>query len=654
MQSHRLSLVIGVALVGALGAIYAIASTILLNSFAQVEQQQVQENVAQATDAVNNELKLLANNLSDYATWDDTYLFVQGKTPSFCETDIIDVTFVSGNFNFVAIARSTGQVLCSKGFDLTQKKKVPFVESLRSYLTATDLLLKNPNPKSQRQGFLKLPEGLLIVASSPVMTSESKGTILGSMIVGQYLNLVRVEKLSQSTRLSLTVQPIDELPLSADFQTARLALSQKNTTFVTPLNQDFIAGYTLLKDIYGKPVALLQVKTPRTVYQQGVLSLKYLGVSLLLLGGAAGGVIWLLLNRIVESFRERDRLEQSLIQEATLRQSEAKYRAKAEELEHTLQTLQQAQAHLIQSEKMSSLGQLVAGIAHEINNPVNFIHGNITHLKNHVQDLMELVNLYQKHYPTPPPEIQTQVLQLDADFLLKDLPLILSSITVGSERIREIVLSLRNFSRLDESDMKFVDIHEGIDSTLLILQSRLNANRHRPEIHVLKEYGDLPQVECYPGQLNQVLMSLLVNAIDAIDAIEEEEDGERSLEDFPLESLRANYPESSKIQICTQVLPQQQIAIHIADSGIGIPEAVQKKLFDPFFTTKPVGTGTGMGLAISYQIVVEKHQGQLLCFSQPGQGAEFIVQIPIHQPECTQRHPSDKENLSASPLFQNH
>jgi two-component system, NtrC family, sensor kinase len=348
------------------------------------------------------------------------------------------------------------------------------------------------------------------------------------------------------------------------------------------------------------------------------------------------------LNRIVESFRERDRLEQSLIQEATLRQSEAKYRAKAEELEHTLQTLQQAQAHLIQSEKMSSLGQLVAGIAHEINNPVNFIHGNITHLKNHVQDLMELVNLYQKHYPTPPPEIQTQVLQLDADFLLKDLPLILSSITVGSERIREIVLSLRNFSRLDESDMKFVDIHEGIDSTLLILQSRLNANRHRPEIHVLKEYGDLPQVECYPGQLNQVLMSLLVNAIDAIDAIEEEEDGERSLEDFPLESLRANYPESSKIQICTQVLPQQQIAIHIADSGIGIPEAVQKKLFDPFFTTKPVGTGTGMGLAISYQIVVEKHQGQLLCFSQPGQGAEFIVQIPIHQPECTQRHPSDK------------
>jgi two-component system, NtrC family, sensor kinase len=633
MQSHRLSLVIGIALVGALGAIYAIASTILLNSFAQVEEHQVQGNVAQATDAVNNELKLLASQVPDYATWDETYQFVQGKNPNFCETDIYDVTFVSSSVNFVAIVRSTGQVLCSKGFDLIQKKSIPFVKSLHRHLTATDLLLKNPNAKSQHQGFLRLPEGLLMVASSPVLTNEGKGPILGSMIMGQYLNTVRVGKLSQSTRLSLTVQPMDDLHLSADFQTARLALSQKNTTFITPLNQDFIAGYTLLKDMYGKPVALLRVKTPRTVYRQGILSLKYLGFSLLLLGGAAGGVIWRLLDQIVASLRERDRLEQSLIQEATLRQSEAKYRIKAEELEHTLQALQQAQAHLIQSEKMSSLGQLVAGIAHEINNPVSFIHGNIIHLKRHVQDLMKLVHLYQKHYPIPDLEIQTQVLKLDVDFLLTDLPLILSSVQSGSERIREIVLSLRNFSRLDESEMKFVDIHEGIDSALLILQNRLNANRHRSEIHVLKEYGDLPQVECYPGQLNQVLMNLLVNAIDAIDELWEDQG--RAFRDTH-KGLLQDAKGSPTIQINTQVLSQWQVAIHITDNGKGISETVQKKLFDPFFTTKPVGTGTGMGLATSYQIIVEKHQGQLWCCSEVGQGAKFVVQIPIRQSKCQQ------------------
>jgi len=624
MQSYRLSLFIGIALVGTLGAIYGIASTILLGSFAHVEQRQVEADLAQATDAVNNEVNLLANQVIDYATWDENYQFLQGKNPGFCEMGMTDVIFVTSNINFLAIVRSTGQVLCRKGFDLVKAKPIPFVESLQSHLGVTDLLLDNPNFKSQHQGLLKLPEGILMVASSPVLTSGGEGPILGSTVVGQYLNTARIKHLSQSTRLSLAVQPISDRQPSADFQAAQLALSQKNPTFIKPLDQNFIAGYALLKDIYGKPVALLQVKTQRTVYQQGILSLRYLGVSLLVLGGAAGGIIWRLLNQIVASLRDRDRLEQSLIQEANLRQSEVKYRTKAEELEHTLQALQKAQAHLIQSEKMSSLGQLVAGIAHEINNPVSFIYGNITHLKRHVQDLMELVQLYQKHYPNPNLEIQTQVMQLDTSFLLTDLPLILSSIQSGSERIREIVLSLRNFSRLDESDMKFVDVHEGIDSALMILQNRLNLSRFRPEICILKEYGELPQVECYPGQLNQVLMSLLVNAIDAID--EDWRERERLLQDSNIQS--------PTIQIQTQSF-QQEVVIHISDNGKGIPETVQKKLFDPFFTTKPIGTGTGMGLAISYQIVVEKHQGKLWCCSQPGQGAKFVVQIPIQQSKCS-------------------
>jgi two-component system, NtrC family, sensor kinase len=613
---RRFSWGVGVGLVGALGAIYAIASTILLSSFASVEQQQVEGNVAQAIDAIDGEVNLIDSRVLDYANWDNTYQFVQGKDPDFCKTQLTDITFISGSVNFSAIALSKGKVLCTQGFDLAQKKPQPFVNSLRNYMTA-DLLLKNPTPESYQHGLIHIPEGLLIVGSRPVLSTDGEGPIFGSIVMGRYLNSAVVESLSQSTRLSLEIQSFG-VPLPADFQKAQKALSPKNTVVVMPLNSDFVAGYTCLKDLYGKPIAILRVKTPRTIYQQGILSLKYLGVALLLVGGASGLVIWALLKRTVEYLRDRDRLEQSLQQEAILRQSEEKYRTKAAELEQTLQALQQAQIHLIQSEKMSSLGQLVAGIAHEINNPVSFIHGNITHLKGQVEDLLTLVQLYQHHYPTPPPEIQTQAAEVDTVFLLKDLPLILASIQAGAERIREIVLSLRNFSRLDESAMKFVHIHEGIDSALLILQSRLNANcapcstseAARPEIQIIKEYGELPQVECYAGQLNQVLMNLLVNAIDAID--------ERR-------------PAAPQIQIRTEFLPPHQVAIHIIDNGTGIPEASQSKLFDPFFTTKPVGSGTGMGLAISYQIVVEKHQGELLCSSQPGQGAEFVVKIPVCQ-----------------------
>lgn len=302
--------------------------------------------------------------------------------------------------------------------------------------------------------------------------------------------------------------------------------------------------------------------------------------------------------------------------ELELRQSEIHAREQAQQLEKALYNLQQTQAQLVQTEKMSSLGQLVAGIAHEINNPVNFIYGNLTHTNNYTQDLLNLLNLYQQHYPNPVPEIRAQAEAIDLEFLMADLPKILSSMQVGAERIRQIVLSLRNFSRLDEAQKKPVDIHSGLDSTLLILQLRLKANPERPAIQVLKEYGNLPLVECYAGQLNQVFMNLLANAIDAL---EERVVNADSL--LPTPSIR----------IRTQVLNANQVSIQIADNGSGMTQEVQQRLFDPFFTTKPVGKGTGLGLSISYQIVVEKHGGQLKCLSAPGQGAEFIIEIPIQQ-----------------------
>jgi len=290
--------------------------------------------------------------------------------------------------------------------------------------------------------------------------------------------------------------------------------------------------------------------------------------------------------------------------------------AQAKKLEKSLRELQQTQAQLVQAEKMSSLGQLVAGVAHEINNPVNFIYGNLKYTKDYTQCLLKLVHLYQQFYVNPVPEIQAYIEAIDLDFLLDDLPKILSSMEVGAERISEIVLSLRNFSRLDEAEKKSVDIHEGLDSTLMILQSRFKNSIDHPSIKIVKNYGNLPLVDCYAGQLNQVFMNIISNAIDALD-------------NYNCKSAIAEiYAHPNTITITTEVI-ERNCVIRIADNGSGMTEVVKERLFDPFFTTKPVGKGTGLGLSISYQIVIEKHGGTLKCVSEPGQGTEFWIEIPI-------------------------
>ncbi|MBD2613339.1 MAG: ATP-binding protein [Nostoc sp. ZfuVER08] len=286
-------------------------------------------------------------------------------------------------------------------------------------------------------------------------------------------------------------------------------------------------------------------------------------------------------------------------------------RQKNIDLKHTLQELRRTQSQLIQNEKMSSLGHLVAGIAHEINNPVNFIYGNLKHTDDYTQQLLWLLELYQKHYPYPEPEIQNAKQEADIEYLTEDLPKILSSMKIGANRIREIVLSLRIFSRLDEAEFKNADIHEGIDSTLLILQHRLKSQSARPKITVVKEYSEIPKIQCFAGQLNQVFMNILANAIDALE-----------------EAFQNGFCPDPIIRISSAQV-NENVVIQIVDNGIGIPEAIQSHIFDPFFTTKPVGKGTGMGLSISYQIITEKHGGYLRCISSPGQGTEFVIAIPI-------------------------
>jgi two-component system, NtrC family, sensor kinase len=295
--------------------------------------------------------------------------------------------------------------------------------------------------------------------------------------------------------------------------------------------------------------------------------------------------------------------------------NEVNERREAEmKLQETLKELQKAQTHLIQSEKMSALGQLVAGVAHEINNPVNFIGGNIIHAIEYTKNLLKLLQLYQEYYPNPVPEIISEIEEIELDYLSDDLPKLLQSMEVGVQRLQEIVLSLRLFCRGDDAKMKLVDIHQGIDGTLMILGHRIKEYADRPAIEIIKNYGNLPLVECYGGRLNQVFMNIITNAIDGLE-----------------QAINSQKVFTPSIAIQTSVLDKDWVEIRISDNGCGIPIEIQQRIFEPFFTTKPMGTGTGIGLAISYQIVTEKHHGYLECVSELGEGSEFRITIPIKQ-----------------------
>jgi PAS domain S-box-containing protein len=321
-----------------------------------------------------------------------------------------------------------------------------------------------------------------------------------------------------------------------------------------------------------------------------------------------------------------------------LQQSEVQLKEQALQLTQALYELQQAQTQLVHTEKMSSLGQLVAGVAHEINNPVSFIYGNLAHAQNYAADIFRLLHLYQKDYPSPSTTIQQELEKIDLDFLIEDFPRLIGSMQVGADRIREIVQSLRNFSRYDEAEMKDVNIHEGIDSTLMILQSKLSDTAGYCDIKVIKEYGDLPLIECYVGQMNQVFMNILSNAIDALEKkrvrIKERRVRRQQEEDEspPSITICTSIQEHRVQEHCPHFSPLiPYLLIQIADNGCGMSESVRSRIFDPFFTTKPIGSGTGLGLSISYQIVVERHKGALQVTSAEERGTEFAIALPLRQ-----------------------
>ncbi|WP_240519004.1 ATP-binding protein [Leptolyngbya sp. BC1307] len=389
----------------------------------------------------------------------------------------------------------------------------------------------------------------------------------------------------------------------------------------------FSQDYQAQKEIYGNGIQQwseglsTKISTSLDSYGKGLAwSSLFSMVSFWILTAA-----WVTLLTLVNRYIHRRKVAETGLRQAkyqlevnhqVLQQSEATLQQKAATLERTLKALQAAQVQIVQGEKMSSLGQLVAGVAHEINNPVNFIHANLNPISEYTNSLLTLVSAYQTQYPEPCSAIEAEIEAADVDFIKVDLPKIIGSMRVGTQRIRQIVLSLRNFSRSDEQGLKSVDIHEGLENTLLILQHRLAEKADQLAITLERKYGTLPTVECYPGQLNQVFMNLLANAIDAIEAAAQKHQNSYQ----------------GHITLRTSSFTQEDIdwvEIAIADTGIGIPNEIQTRIFDTFYTTKPVGKGTGMGLSISHAIITKNHHGTLSCKSIAGEGSEFIIQIPV-------------------------
>ncbi|MBD2071081.1 PAS domain S-box protein [Leptolyngbya sp. FACHB-671] len=738
---------IAITLLSAAGTMFSVSSAILLHGFERVEAQAMHQNLERALDALKQDFEILSTTVRDYAVWDDTYAFITNRDSDYVKLNLNQAMWESFNLHLILMARPSEQVIFSQRRDPISSNITSVSQSVQDAVVDSGIL--HHADGKPHSGIVLLPDGPMLIAAHSVLTSNLEGPSRGTLVMGRYLDAAEVSRLSEVTRVSLDLRQIAG-SLPPDFEAARTALFNGQSNWIQPLDSDAIAGYVLIEDIQEQPTLLLRADMPRVIYQQGALSLRYLGLSLLSLGTLFGLVIWLLWRRLTANIIERDRIEQALLQEerfrkvfedapigmaianissgqimkvnhalcemlgytsaeleaktvqeithsddwnqnchlfeqliagaianyqtekrylkqnqetlwvnltatlihspqgngcyilgmfenvterkqteAILRQSEAKYRNQAEQLKSTLAELQQTQAQLVQSEKISSLSQLVAGIAHEINNPVNFISGNLTHADSHIQDLLNLIRLYQKHYPQPSAEILAKTESADLNFLLEDLPKLFSSMKVGSERIHQLILSLCNFSRLNEADLKAVNIHEGIESTLMLLENRLQANDLHPAIQVVKDYGDLPLVECYAKQLNQVFMNILLNAIEAL------EQKWNVSEEWHLREGQPGEWQSPKIWIQT-LLKGDRAIVQISDNGTGFSEQVKARLFDPFFTTKAIGEGTGLGLSVSYQVIVGNHQGQLQCCSTPGQGAEFTIQIPLQRqlPQC--------------------
>lgn len=730
------------------GLLYTGVASVLLNTITSLEQRTIEEHTNRFTRLLYRRSAQLLPSACDYGYWDATHQFLRQPNEDFIRNNFSPTNYQSFDLTIMGVVGRDGKIRYARERQVSNQSGSTANDRYHEPSTTLTYFLQSlpkgfqSNPDQKRlAGVVAIDNDLLSIAICSIPNPQKPDQVDGWFVMGQRLDARLLQDLSQLVPGALEIKVSrhsNNLPLYGAFDFTGQARRNQRTE-VTDSSRNLV-GYRYLVDVYGKPSAIARVTITRTLHQHSLYGLLSIGGILVLLSLGFISLAWQALQQALQNLDERDRAEAALIESATQNLDRETYRARIMELELILQDLRASQAQLIHSAKMESLGKMVAGIAHEVNNPVSFIQGNLRHLKKYQQDLCDLIRLYQKYYPVAYDEILDRSREVDLAFILEDSDRVIQSIDRGADRIYRIVNALRNFSRLDESDLKSVDLHAGIDSTIELLDHALEERSFRPAIAIERVYGELPLVECYARQLNQVFMHLLMNSIDSLDETmkkhyqrihgkpadsapstpttapvilgaepgteidlsnSEPIDGEshrspvlKTSADLPAKAPRnsgqptsqpklenagignlnsgntstsnnanntnnnrrnrgasfaeqlrsklqtfdangsgfeaAKAPLQPTITIRTKVDLNRWVLISIADNGLGIDKQVQSRLFDPFFTTKPVGQGAGLGLFISHQIITQ-HGGQLRCISEPDQGSEFIILLPLKQ-----------------------
>nr|WP_242030695.1 MULTISPECIES: CHASE4 domain-containing protein [unclassified Limnothrix] len=730
------------------GLLYTGVASVLLNTITSLEQRTIEEHTNRFTRLLYRRSAQLLPSACDYGYWDATHQFLRQPNEDFIRNNFSPTNYQSFDLTIMGVVGRDGKIRYARERQVSNQSGSTANDRYHEPSTTLTYFLQSlpkgfqSNPDQKRlAGVVAIDNDLLSIAICSIPNPQKPDQVDGWFVMGQRLDARLLQDLSQLVPGALEIKVSrhsNNLPLYGAFDFTGQARRNQRTE-VTDSSRNLV-GYRYLVDVYGKPSAIARVTITRTLHQHSLYGLLSIGGILVLLSLGFISLAWQALQQALQNLDERDRAEAALIESATQNLDRETYRARIMELELILQDLRASQAQLIHSAKMESLGKMVAGIAHEVNNPVSFIQGNLRHLKKYQQDLCDLIRLYQKYYPVAYDEILDRSREVDLAFILEDSDRVIQSIDRGADRIYRIVNALRNFSRLDESDLKSVDLHAGIDSTIELLDHALEERSFRPAIAIERVYGELPLVECYARQLNQVFMHLLMNSIDSLDETmkkhyqrihgkpadsapstpttapvilgaepgteidlsnSEPIDGGsyrspvlKTSADLPAKAPRnsgqpmsqsklenagignlnsenastsnnanntnnnrrnrgasfaeqlrsklqtfdangsgfeaAKAPLQPTITIRTKVDLNRWVLISIADNGLGIDKQVQSRLFDPFFTTKPVGQGAGLGLFISHQIITQ-HGGQLRCISEPDQGSEFIILLPLKQ-----------------------
>ncbi|GAB4345515.1 MAG: hypothetical protein Fur0042_10220 [Cyanophyceae cyanobacterium] len=624
-----LGIVIAGGIAVLLALLFAIATFFLFQGLNDLEASIIRQDTRRALDAIAAERNQVRANVCDYARWDSPYDYMANGRPGsgnheFERSSLVIATQKNLDLNVLAVLTPDGTYYYGQQRTATGDRLEPMAPSLRRYLAAWPQQQRPLRPDSEAAGWLQTERGPMLIGLCAITTRNVDAPPRGVLVMGRYVNQARLAAIERQLRVSVSLiplQPAQALPpnLQAIRDRLRPQPSYGNSAIpdraivIIPEGRDRLTSYIRQDDLNGNPLALIQIATGRSLHREGILASRTFGWVLLVAGSLFGGISWWLLQRVWAESERRARTEEALARESALRETNARYREKAIELEQALDDLRQTQGQLIHTEKMSALGRLVAGVAHEINNPATFIMGNLTYLQ---ESWLQAIAHLQRAAATYPPFAETLRHwddELGFEDAIADVDQAFQSAQNGTTRIRNIILSLRTFAHLDREPRQPVPLDQGLDSTLDLLQHRASAQGDRPAVQILRHYDPIPPVPCNVRDIHQVFAHLLENAFDAF---------ERAHRDGPPDYDRT--PPTLTLRIQRR---EDHALIAIANNGPPIPPHLIPQLFDPFFTTKPVGQGTGLGLFSSHQIV-RQHGGTLTVTSVP-HCTEFTIALPL-------------------------